>query len=113
MTGVLIDGNVLLDVMTEDLSRFTWSAQAMEQAADQYRLVINPVIYAEVSIHYFTIEELDAALPSTVFHREPIPYEAAFLAGKSFVAYRKRGGRRSRSRSRTPARMRPLPVIGC
>jgi predicted nucleic acid-binding protein len=92
MTAVLIDANVLLDVMTEDARWFAWSAAAVERAADRYRLVINPVIYAEVSIRYSRIEELDAALSKTVFDREDIPYEAAFLAGKSFLAYRRRGG---------------------
>ncbi|HEX4050438.1 MAG TPA: PIN domain-containing protein [Steroidobacteraceae bacterium] len=94
MTAVLIDANVLLDVMTEDARWFAWSAQAIERAADRYRLVINPIIYAEVSIRYSRIEELDAALPKTMFDREAIPYEGAFLAGKAFLAYRRRGGTR-------------------
>jgi len=94
MTAVLIDANVLLDVMTEDARWLAWSAEAIESAADRYRLVINPIIYAEVSIRYSRIEELDAALPKTMFDREAIPYEAAFLAGKSFLAYRRRGGTR-------------------
>ena len=63
-------------------------------AADRFRLVINPVVYAEVSVRYSRIEELDIALPKSMFDREAIPYEAAFLAGKSFVAYRRRGGSR-------------------
>ena len=92
MTAVLIDANVLLDVMTEDARWLAWSAGAIENAADRHRLVINPVVYAEVSIRYSRIEELDAALPKTMFDREAIPYEAAFLAGKSFLAYRRRGG---------------------
>ncbi len=92
MTAVLIDANVLLDVMTEDARWLAWSAEAIARAADRYRLVINPIIYAEVSIRYSRIEELDAALPKTMFDREAIPYEAAFLAGKSFLAYRRRGG---------------------
>jgi predicted nucleic acid-binding protein len=92
MTGVLIDANVLLDVMTEDTRWLAWSAEAVARAADRHRLVINPIIYAEVSIRYSRIEELDAALPKTMFDREAIPYEAAFLAGKSFLAYRRRGG---------------------
>lgn len=92
MTAVLIDANVLLDVMTEDARWFAWSAEAIERAADRHRLVINPVIYAEVSIRYSRIEELDAALPKSMFDREAIPYEAAFLAGKSFLTYRRRGG---------------------
>jgi predicted nucleic acid-binding protein len=92
MPAVLIDANVLLDLMTENARWLAWSAAAMERAADRYRLVINPIIYAEVSIRYSRIEELDAALPRTMFDREAIPYEAAFLAGKSFLAYRRRGG---------------------
>jgi predicted nucleic acid-binding protein len=94
MTAVLIDSNVLLDVMTEDARWFSWSAGAIERAADNFRLVINPVIYAEVSIRYSRIEDLDAALPKTMFDREAIPYDAAFLAGKSFSIYRRRGGTR-------------------
>ena len=92
MTAVLIDSNVLLDVMTEDATWSPWAADAIERAADRYRLVINPVIYAEVSIRYSRIEELDRAVPKTMFDREAIPYEAAFLAGKSFLTYRRRGG---------------------
>jgi len=92
MTAMLVDSNVLLDVMTEDPRWLSWSAQAIEQAADSYRLVINPVIYAEVSMRYSQIEELDAALPKAMFDREAIPYPAAFLAAKAFLAYRRRGG---------------------
>lgn len=92
MTAVLVDANVLLDVMTEDAGWLQWSAQAIERAANRYRLVINPVIYAEVSIRYTRIEDLDEALPKAMFDREPIPYEAAFLAGKAYLAYRRRGG---------------------
>jgi predicted nucleic acid-binding protein len=92
MTTVLIDSNVLLDLMTEDEQWYSWSAEAIDRAADRCRLVINPVIYAEVSIRFSRIEDLDAALPRTMFDREEVPYEAAFLAGKSFLAYRRRGG---------------------
>jgi predicted nucleic acid-binding protein len=88
----LVDSNVLLDVMTEDAHRFAWSADAIERAADTARLVINPVIYAKVSVRYRRIEDLDAALPRALFDREAIPFEAAFLAGKSYLAYRRRGG---------------------
>jgi predicted nucleic acid-binding protein len=94
MTAVRVDSNVLLDVMTEDASWLSWSVSAIERAADTSRLVINPVIYAEASVRFTKIEELDAALPSDLFEREPIPYEAAFLAGKAYLAYRRRGGTR-------------------
>ena len=95
MATVLVDSNVLLDLMTEDPTWFKWSAMAVEQAADVSRLVINPIIYAEVSIRYSSIEELERALPTTLLEREAIPYEAAFLAGKCFLEYRRRGGSRS------------------
>jgi hypothetical protein len=94
VTAVLVDSNVLLDVMTEDPRWLAWSAEAIERAADRFRLVINPVIYAEVSIRYSRIEDLEAALPRTMFDREAIPFEAAFLAGKSFATYRRHGGTR-------------------
>ena len=94
MTAVLVDSNVLLDVMSEDASWFSWSVSAIERAADNFRLVINPVIYAEASVRFTKVEELDAALPTNIFAREPIPYEAAFLAGKAYLAYRRRGGTR-------------------
>jgi predicted nucleic acid-binding protein len=92
MTSVLVGANVLLDVMTEDQRWLAWSADAIERAANRHLIVINPIIYAEVSIRYSRIEELDAALPKAMFDREAIPYEAAFLVGKSFLAYRRRGG---------------------
>jgi predicted nucleic acid-binding protein len=92
MTAVLVDSNVLLDLMSEDTEWFAWSATAIERAADESRPVINAVIYGEVSILYSRIEDLDAALPKAMFDREAIPYEAAFLAGKSFPTYLRRGG---------------------
>ena len=90
----MVDSNVLLDLMTEDARWLAWSAEAVEKTADRFRLVINPIIYAEVSIRYSRIEDLEAALPKTMLDREAIPYEAAFLAGKCFLAYRQRGGRK-------------------
>lgn len=92
MPAILVDSNVLLDVITEDPDWSAWSTEALEKAADRYRLVINAVVYAEVSIRFAQIEDLEEALPKAIFDREPIPYEAAFLAGKSFLAYRQRGG---------------------
>ena len=94
MAGVLVDSNVLLDVITEDARWFSWSSQTIERAANRFRLVINPVVYAEVSVHFSQIEELDDALPRSMFSREAIPFDAAFLAGKAFLVYRGRGGTR-------------------
>lgn len=94
MNQVLVDSNALLDVLTEDPTWFAWSAQAMEQCASRSRLCINVLIYAEVSTDFERIEDLDAALPTTYLTRLPIPWEAAFLAGKAFLRYRRAGGER-------------------
>lgn len=93
--SVLIDSNVLLDVLTDDPRWFSWSADALAEQAERDILAINPIIYAEVSIGFDRIEELDVALPAATFHRLPLPWEAAFLAGKCYLKYRKRGGARS------------------
>ena len=63
--------------------------------ANDAPLAINPLIYAEVSISFRRIEDLELAAPATLFRREALPYEAAFLAGKAFVRYRRRGGARA------------------
>jgi predicted nucleic acid-binding protein len=89
---VLVDSNVILDVVTENREWGKWSASALEDCADSSVLVINPVIYAEVSIGFDSIEELEEILPQEYFRREPVPWEAAFLAGKCFVRYRRRKG---------------------
>lgn len=90
----LVDTCVLLDVLTDDASWADWSADALADARDAGDLVINPIIYAEVSAGFDTIEELDAALPTVDFTRQPLPYEAGFIASRAFLTYRKRGGER-------------------
>ena len=92
MDAVLVDSNVLLDVATNDPTWGVWSAEALERTADAAILVINPLIYAEVSIGFDAIEDLEAALPLDLYRREDLPYEAGFLAGKCFLRYRRAGG---------------------
>jgi predicted nucleic acid-binding protein len=92
MDAVLVDSNVLLDVATSDPVWGTWSAEALERTADASILVIDPLIYAEVSIGFSAIEDLEAALPADLYRREDLPYEAGFLAGKCFLQYRRAGG---------------------
>lgn len=91
MSAVLVDSNVLLDLVTEDTRWLTLSASVVASAANRYRLVIIAIIFAKVYVRYSCIEDLDTALPRAMFDREAIPYEAAFLAGKSFLAYQRRG----------------------
>jgi hypothetical protein len=92
MAGVLVDSNVLLDVLTEDPKWLGWSSGALARCADESGLVINPIVYAEVSIGFDRIEDVESALPYDVFVRSPLPWDAAFLAGKCFSAYKRRGG---------------------
>lgn len=94
MNGVLIDSCVLLDIATEDPVWFDWSAEKIEECSERYSLFINPIIFAEVSAGYERIEEVEHALPSMIYRRAPLPWEAAFLAGKAFLRYRKSGGKR-------------------
>ena len=90
----LVDSNVLLDVLTEDPVWAERSGAAIAHAADAGRLAINPIVYAEVSIGYERIEELDFALPPDDFTRLYLPWAAGFLAGKCFARYRRAGGTR-------------------
>ncbi len=90
----LVDSNVILDVVTDDPTWAGRSRRALERAADEGGLAINPLVYAEVSVGYDRIEELDEALPPETFARLPLPWEAGFLAGECFVRYRRAGGTR-------------------
>ena len=94
MAEMMVDSNVLLDVLTEDPAWFEWSSRSLQECAQDHILVINPIIYAEVSIGFDRIEDLDAALPETMVERRPFPLAAAFLAGKCFLKYRERGGQK-------------------
>lgn len=94
MTAVLVDSNVILDIFSDDPVWLEWSADAIERAAELGPLVINPMIYAEISMRFTSIEDLEARLGATPVQREDIPFEAAFLAAKVYRSYRSRGGRR-------------------
>jgi predicted nucleic acid-binding protein len=89
---MVVDSNVILDIVTEDKKWFGWSSETLAHYSETYTLVINPVIYAEVSISFDRIEDVEAVLSPMHFRRDPIPWEAAFLAGKCFIQYRKKGG---------------------
>lgn len=92
MAGILVDSNVLLDVMTSDSAWYEWSSAKLKEFSERETLIINPIVYAEISIGFRTIEELEYALLGTLMERRPIPWEAAFLAGKCFAQYRQKGG---------------------
>ena len=92
MSTTIVDSNVLIDVLSADPVWGSWSGSALRDAGAQGPLVINEVIYAEVSARYSQIEVLDRELSEDDFQREHTPWQAAFLAGKAFLDYKRRGG---------------------
>jgi len=89
---ILVDTNVLLDVVTDDPRWADWSQYQMRAAALRDQLAVNAVIFAEASIHYARVEELDSLLDTVSIALVEIPRSALFLAGKAFLAYRRAGG---------------------
>jgi predicted nucleic acid-binding protein len=92
LSAILVDSNVILDLLEEDPKWFSWSSGAIGHHGERSPLAINPIIYAEVSMQYDTIEKVDELVPTGIFRRLPLPWEAAFLAGKCFLTYKRRGG---------------------
>jgi predicted nucleic acid-binding protein len=92
---ILVDTNVLLDLVTDDSSWAEWSLARLEEAALAGPVLINDVVYAETSIRYERIEELDAMLADAMIDIAPTPRPVLFLAGKAFQQYRAAGGVRT------------------
>ena len=90
--AALVDSNVLLDVLTEDPSWYAWSAEQLHDALIEGTAAINPLIYAEVSVGFEEPADLATALELLKLKRLPLPWEAAFHAGKAFLQYRRQGG---------------------
>ena len=89
---VLVDTNVLLDVVTNHPQWADWSIGQLQAQARVHALIVNPVVYAELSLSFSTIEALDAAVARMALEVREIPRAALFLAGKAFGQYRRRGG---------------------
>lgn len=87
---VLVDTNVLLDVVLDDPTWADWSQRQLEIASLRGPLIVNPVIYAELSMAFARIEQLDTVLAEGRFELHEVPREALFLAGKVFLEYRRR-----------------------
>jgi len=96
MKAYLVDTCVLLDVIGADDRFGECSKNCLARCASTGVLVINPVIFAEVGALVDSIEELDELLPRYLFRRDPIPWDASYLAGRALYRYRARSGRRSR-----------------
>ncbi len=91
----LVDTNVILDLVTNDPDWSGWSIAQLEEAALKGPLCINDVVYAELSVRYARIEDLEAMLDDAAIEVARTPRDALFLAGKVFVEYRKSGGART------------------
>jgi predicted nucleic acid-binding protein len=91
----LVDTSVLVDLANLNSTWFDWSAVAMARALRAGPVGVNPIIYAELAIAYDDIESLDEAIGGLGLKKFDLPYEAGFLAGRAFLAYRRRGGQRS------------------
>lgn len=93
MTGTLVDTDVLVDLVTQDPTWSPWSASAFREAVEAGPVFINPIVLAEVSAGFRSPQDVEEVLPVELV-RAPLPWDAAFLAGKAYVAYRRRGGTR-------------------
>ena len=92
---VLVDSNVLLDIVTADPAWLSWSQSALVDALLDGPVAINQVIYAEASVAYKQLNELDGVLSRLQIQRANLPWEAAHLAGQAFLKYRHKGGTKS------------------
>lgn len=95
MRGLLIDSSVILDIFEDDPVWAEWSQSMLDHYSQLCRLYINPVIYAEISMGFKRIEELEKAVVECGFQILPLPKEALFLAGKAFMIYKKRKGNKT------------------
>lgn len=91
---IMVDSNIILDITTEDPKWFQWSSEILMEYAGSNVLVVNPIIYAEVSVGFNRIEEVEEVLPVSHFRRVQLPWEAAFLAGKCYLEYKRKGGKK-------------------
>lgn len=91
----LVDSNVLFDVLTRTPDWWQWSLEQLEHAALTGPLVINDVVYAEVSTRYPSVDTVDTVLRDFGIDLVPTPRAALFLAGKAYLRYRTAGGIRT------------------
>jgi predicted nucleic acid-binding protein len=95
MAVILIDSCIVTDLADPESAWFEWSASTLERLDQNNTMVINPIIYAECSIGFTRIEEVEALFETLGFAMKPIPREALFLAGKAFLQYKRRKGEKS------------------
>ena len=89
---VLVDTNVLVDVLQDDPQWADWSIGQLRAQARVHALAINPIVYAELSLSFSSVEALDSVVARMELTLHEVPRPALFLAGKAFAQYRRRGG---------------------
>lgn len=94
MAIVLIDSCVVTDLADPKSSWFEWSANTLEKMDSSHRFVINPIIYTECSMGYATIAETESLINTLDFEIRQLSREALFLAGKTFLKYRRNKGQK-------------------
>lgn len=92
---LIVDTNVLVDVWQDDPTWVEWSVTQLRAQSQMHELAINPVIYAELSLNYSSLEDLDEQVEALELRLHELPRPALFLAGKAFLKYRRAGGRRT------------------
>lgn len=97
MASTFVDSNILLDFAGDESEWATWSANALQTAGDRGPLVINAIVYSEASVRFNDAMAFDRVVPPNRYLREPIPMDAAFIAGKRHTLYRQQGGSRVRT----------------
>lgn len=95
MAATLIDSNVLIDILARDSGWSAWADEALIEALEDGAVQINQIVFAEISPGFPTAEECEWALGVQGIERVPLPWPAAFLAGRAFVSYRRRGDQKS------------------
>lgn len=89
---LLVDTNVLVDVVQDDPQWADWSIAQLRAQASVHQLMINPIVYAELSLSFTTIEALERVLATLALELRELPRPALFLAAKAYLQYRRRGG---------------------
>lgn len=92
---LLVDTNVLVDVLEDDPRWADWSIGQLRAQSKIHPLLINPIIYAELSLTFSRVEALDQTIESMGLVLKELPRPALFLAGKAFALYRRKGGKKS------------------
>lgn len=95
MAVVLVDSCVITDLADYESGWYEWSSETLERLDRNHTLAINPIIYAECSVGYERIEEVEGLFEHLGLAIKPIPREALFLAGKAFLQYKKRKGEKA------------------